>query len=407
MSIENIDSLSSTISICTQNKIEFIIKYNGDKWKLTLFKILDGIKITLSSFKNNFSYENIYDNYDLNKFPIFNNLHDLIDYAKIIASSINNQNFKIEENIESINLIILEHDIHFKLYIKNIIRDLLIKIDELKFEINQIKEKIKFNEINDTEIKDNKPPLNEIITQKKKNTIKATYLIEDNDKNKDIKIIDKKFEKDCEIDLNNQQINTRYTFKEKGEYTITFNFKKELEDISYLFYYYSQLIEIDLSNFKTQNVKSMKCLFSTCRQLKKINLKNINTNEVTDMKDMFSNCNDLEELDLSSFQTQNVKTMENMFYYCTSLKKLNVKNFDIRNVTTMKNMFSHCENLTDLDLSNFINENVEDISFMFSNCKNLKKLDFSKFEYHQKMKKNGIFNDIEGNLKYFLINFKP
>ena len=44
MSIENIDSLSSTISICTQNKIEFIIKYNGDKWKLTLFKILDGIK---------------------------------------------------------------------------------------------------------------------------------------------------------------------------------------------------------------------------------------------------------------------------------------------------------------------------------------------------------------------------
>ena len=237
--------------------------------------------------------------------------------------------------------------------------------------------------------------------------IKATYLIEDNDKNKDIKIIDKKFEKDCEIYLNNQQINTPYTFKEKGEYTITFNFKKELEDISYLFYNCSQLTDLDLSNFKTQNVKRMKCLFSTCRQLKKINLKNINTNEVTDMKDMFSNCNDLEELDLSSFQTQNVKTMENMFYNCTSLKKVNVKNFDIRNVTTMKNMFSHCENLTDLDLSNFKNENVEDISFMFSNCKNLKKLDFSKFEYHQKMKKNGIFNDIEGNLKYFLINFKP
>ena len=285
---------------------------------------------------------------------------------------------------------------------------MLIKIEELKIEINQINEKIKFNDINDTEKKEIIPPVtlvNEIISPKK-NIIKATYLIEE--KNKDIKLINKKFEKDYEIYLDDQQINNPYTFKEKGEYTITFNFKKELEDINQLFYNCAQLIDIDLSNFKTQNVKSMKYCFSTCRKLKKINLKNINTNEVTDMKDMFSFCNDLEELDLSSFQTQNVETMENMFSNCTSLKKINVKNFDIRNVTTMKNMFSHCENLTDLDLSNFKNEKVEDISFMFSNCIKLQNLNFSNFVYHQSIKKNGIFNDIEiGNLNKFLINFKP
>jgi surface protein len=413
--------ISSTISIISDETIESIFKYNNIDWKIIFNKINDGINLSLNKVHSKFSYENTFYSYYLNKFKIFKNVNNLLDYAKIFMSSIDKNNFKIEEKNQSINLIIEKDNINLKLYIKNIFELIFEEINKLKNEIKDRKEFKNNKEIEKPIPKKNK---NEIIKINQKennnlnivpnNTIKTTYLIEEEDVNKEIKIIDfnnnpqkEDIKNNCEIYLNNQQINSPYKFEKEGEYTIILNFKKELEDISYLFYNCLQLIEIDLSNFKTQNVKSMKCLFSTCRRLKKTYLKNINTNEVTDMKDMFSNCNDLEELDLSSFQTQNVETMENMFYYCTSLKKLNIKNFDIRNVTTMKNMFSHCENLTDLDLSNFINENVEDISFMFSNCKNLKKLDFSKFEYHQKMKKNGIFNDIEGNLKYFLINFKP
>ena len=406
------ESKSSTISIMSDNKIEIPIEFNRNKWKLTLIKNYDGIKLSLGNKKTKFIYENNYDNYDLNKFPIFKNIHKLLDYANIFNSSINKKKFKIEENIESVNFIIIEHNINLKLYITNIIKLLLNKIEELEIEINQLKETIILHKSNDLDKNDNKEK--NIITigqEKSSNYIKATYHIKKNDLNKEIKIIDplgkhkNELENNCAIYLNNQQINSPYIFQKESKYIITFNFKKQLEDISRLFSLISQLIEIDLSNFNSQKVKSMQSLFSTSRNLKKINFKNFNTNKVTDMKDMFSNCDSLEELDLSSFQTQNVQTMENMFFKCISLKKINVKSFDIRNVTTMKYMFGYCENLTDLDLSNFENEKDTNIDFMFSNCKNLIYLDFSKFVIPKNMS-SGTFNEIpkEHNFKLNIVD---
>ena len=253
-------------------------------------------------------------------------------------------------------------------------------------EIEKHKIKLNNNEQNFHEIKEQKIKLN---NQDNFNTIKATYFIEKVDLDKEIKIIGLNLNpqkediiNNCEIYLNNQQINPLYKFEKEGEYNITLNFKKELEDMSYLFYYCQQLKEIDLSNFKTQNAKNMKCMFSGCRKLIKGNFKKVNSNEVTDMKDMFSNCYYLKELDLSSFKTKKVKSMENMFKNCKSLERINVSSFDVSHVDTMECMFFNCEKLTQLNLSNFRNEDVKNISFMFTNCVNLQRLDFSNFICH-------------------------
>ena len=47
---------------------------------------------------------------------------------------------------------------------------------------------------------------------------------------------------------------------------------------------------IDLSNFNTNNVTDMFCMFYGCSSLNSINLSNFNTNNVTNMGCMFGDC---------------------------------------------------------------------------------------------------------------------
>ena len=63
------------------------------------------------------------------------------------------------------------------------------------------------------------------------------------------------------------------------------------------------------------------------------------------MSDMFSGCSSLKELNLSNFNTNNVNNMHCMFSgcsNCSSLKELNLSNFNTNNVTDMGSMFSRC-----------------------------------------------------------------
>ena len=53
----------------------------------------------------------------------------------------------------------------------------------------------------------------------------------------------------------------------------------------------------------------MKCMFYGCSELKELNLNNFNTNNVTDMNYMFYGCSSLKELNLNNFNTNNVTNM--------------------------------------------------------------------------------------------------
>ena len=54
--------------------------------------------------------------------------------------------------------------------------------------------------------------------------------------------------------------------------------------------------------------------------MRRLNLSNFNTNNVMDMRCMFFECSALKELNVSNFNPNNVSNMELMFYECSFLK---------------------------------------------------------------------------------------
>lgn len=179
------------------------------------------------------------------------------------------------------------------------------------------------------------------------------------------------------------------------------------EDCSYLFYYFTELNNINFNNnfdtrntinmhnifcdnwnvrninfgkkFITTNVTDMSGMFGRCYKLESIDLSNFNTKNVIDMNSMFWNCSTLNSLDVSSFDTSNVKDMNNMFRECEKLISLNLTNFDTKNVTNMKYMFHGCSSLTTLNVSSFNTSLVKDMEGTFARCKTLQILDISNF----------------------------
>ena len=61
----------------------------------------------------------------------------------------------------------------------------------------------------------------------------------------------------------------------------------------------------------------MSFMFNGCSSLKELNLTNFNTNNVTSMKMMFKDCSSLKELNLDNFNTNNVSNMYKMFFGCS------------------------------------------------------------------------------------------
>lgn len=145
----------------------------------------------------------------------------------------------------------------------------------------------------------------------------------------------------------------------------------------------TNLTNIDLSDFKTDKVKSMCGMFEDCNSLtsEELNpyLEKFNTVNVTDMSYMFENCSSLTYLDLSAFDTTNVTDMNYMFLGCKTLTNLNLSNFDTNKVKYMSEMFKNCELLEHLDLSSFNSENVIRMQSMFENCNSLKSLELTKW----------------------------
>lgn len=121
----------------------------------------------------------------------------------------------------------------------------------------------------------------------------------------------------------------------------------------------------------TENVTSMRAMFSGCSSLTSLDVSNFKTQNVTSMRAMFSRCSSLTSLDVSKFNTDKVTNMSGMFGRCSNLTSLNVSNFNTANVTDMLAMFSRCYSLTFLDLSNFDTQNVTNMYGMFYGCVNL------------------------------------
>ena len=168
----------------------------------------------------------------------------------------------------------------------------------------------------------------------KKNIIKCVYNI--NKYNLGIKKLMKIHKKDYrnktkemyfDIYLNNNKIDYKYNFKQEGIYNIIFKCKIPLINMNEIFYNCYNLICLDLSNFKTDNVINMNNMLSNCTLLTSLNLSNFKTENVTDMSNLFLKCSSLGNIDLFSFNTNNVEDMSWMFFNCSSLILLFFFNF--------------------------------------------------------------------------------
>ena len=124
-----------------------------------------------------------------------------------------------------------------------------------------------------------------------------------------------------------------------------------VKDMSWMFFICDTIKSIDLSGWNTSNVENMKCLLYGCRNLKTINLSGWKTSNVENMSDMFNDCWNLESIDLSDWNTSNIKYMTGMFSDCTNLKSLNLSGWNISNVGYMYGIFNGCDALELLDLS--------------------------------------------------------
>ena len=292
----------------------------------------------------------------------------------------------------------------------------------LKFPLNELNKKL----INDL--------------KSKKNYIIAELCIKEEDINKDIRILnsyeeymreklpnyslkeedmnEKEINK-CKIKINGKTIPFTYyhKFKDKGNYTIKYYFKNYLTktnkmfsgcssllninlsnfnsenvtNMSEMFFGCSSLINLDFSNFNTENVTNMGWMFCNCSSLKNLNLSNYNTQDVIIMNSMFEGCSSLINIDLSNFNTENVIEMICMFNECSSLINIDLSKFNTENVTNMSGMFLQCSSLINLNLSNFNTQKVIDMYYMFGGCSSLKDINLSNFRTQNVLIMSGMF----------------
>ena len=78
---------------------------------------------------------------------------------------------------------------------------------------------------------------------------------------------------------------------------------------------------------------------------------------MVDMHDMFNGCENLTKINLSSFKTQQVKNMSNMFSLCRNLNCLDISSFNFIRVKNFSSMFSGCDELKEIK----IKKKAEDI----------------------------------------------
>ena len=143
------------------------------------------------------------------------------------------------------------------------------------------------------------------------------------------------------------------------------------EDLTTMFYACKELESLDISMFKNNKATSMEQTFNQCYKLKSIKFSNdFKTDLVENMDSTFCNCNSLTSLNLYNWNTEKVTTMRKMFESCESLNSLILPNSPdtFNSVTTMKDMFYQV-GLSSLDLSGRTAPNLDSMETTFQSSK--------------------------------------
>ena len=187
---------------------------------------------------------------------------------------------------------------------------------------------------------------------------------------------------------------------------VKIKFGYQIRFTDFMFDNITNLIEVDLSNFDSTQISTMKFMFNNDINLEKIIIpNNFNTSLVENMDHLFSNCLLLKSLNLISFDTSKVINMGFMFYNCQSLTTLNLSGFNTEKVTSMLYIFLGCIHLISLDISNFNTKGINTTAQMFKNCNELRNIDLKSFDTSLVESMESMFDSCSSLEKLDLSNF--
>ena len=127
----------------------------------------------------------------------------------------------------------------------------------------------------------------------------------------------------------------------------------------------------------SENLKTLKSMFSGCKSLQSVSLEGLKTSNVTSLGALFYNCNSLSSINLSGCDFSNVTECSSMFSGCSNLQSIDLSGHNLKNVTNSFGMFKDCENLTSINFADCDFSKVTGSKYMFYQCKALQTVDLS------------------------------
>lgn len=137
----------------------------------------------------------------------------------------------------------------------------------------------------------------------------------------------------------------------------------------------TKLKSLDLSKWDVHNVFNLNLAFEDCNSLEYLNIANWNTEKVEGINYMFYNCCSLEDIKLPNWNTSSLKGANCTFSGCGSLKFADLKNWDVTNVKYTSQMFAGCFSLKEVDITNWNTENINYMNEMFIDCEKLEHIE--------------------------------
>ncbi|WP_334332326.1 BspA family leucine-rich repeat surface protein [Companilactobacillus sp. HBUAS59544] len=184
-----------------------------------------------------------------------------------------------------------------------------------------------------------------------------------------------------------------------------------------LFYNLTQATTIDITNLDTSEVTDFSNMFAfstinTSKLQEIIGIENLDTSAATNLSNMFFKATNLAgNLDVSNFKTENVTDMSGMFYSVPA-NIVGLKNFNTNQVNDLDSMFSYSSLSTTADIEDWDVSNVTNFSSLFDSDKALTNVDLSKWNLENATDISGFFrnctkvNSLKGIEKWDVSNVK-
>ena len=137
------------------------------------------------------------------------------------------------------------------------------------------------------------------------------------------------------------------------------------------------VLEINISGWKTEQVKGFDYMFYDCINLRRIiGIENIKTDSAEKLRHMFESCQELRALDLSKWNISCVETMYGMFRDCIHLKTLDLSTWKYsKKLEVISRMFQNCRELETVKGIKELNKQRVSILYqddVYTGCVNLK-----------------------------------